>query len=212
MKTCEIEGCERPNLARQMCSMHYARWKRTGSATEMKRIVGGTVVDRLRHRTTYEGDCWVFNGPIIHRDRGDGNNYRGIRLANGGAYVSAHVASYSTLVRAIPDGHEVHHLCGTKACWRPAHLIAMTDEEHNRLHHLRKDGQCKRGHDMTKENSLLLTNGRIACKACAREATNRWKAEHRDQVRKSARESYHRSAARKKEERERKERAQQDDA
>lgn len=30
MKTCSIEGCDRPSLARSWCSMHYQRWKHTG--------------------------------------------------------------------------------------------------------------------------------------------------------------------------------------
>ena len=27
---CEIEGCEKPVLARRWCAMHYRRWERTG--------------------------------------------------------------------------------------------------------------------------------------------------------------------------------------
>jgi hypothetical protein len=170
MNTCEIEGCDSPNLARQMCSKHYARWRRTGSATEMKRIVGGTVVDRLRHRTIEKDGCWLFQGAVTHRDYGDGNNYRGIRLEGGGAYVAAHIAAYTNLVGPIPKGMEVHHLCEQKACWRPKHLVLLTDAEHNRIHHARQDGTCRNGHDMTPDNSYRRKDGYVECRSCVRES------------------------------------------
>jgi hypothetical protein len=33
-RTCSVEGCENPHLARGWCSMHYQRWTKTGSLDE----------------------------------------------------------------------------------------------------------------------------------------------------------------------------------
>lgn len=33
MKMCQMDGCEKVAVAREMCRMHYTRWQRTGDAT-----------------------------------------------------------------------------------------------------------------------------------------------------------------------------------
>jgi hypothetical protein len=34
-RTCTIEGCEKPHMARGWCAMHYLRWWRTGDPAEV---------------------------------------------------------------------------------------------------------------------------------------------------------------------------------
>ena len=36
IERCEIQGCTRPTLARNMCGMHYQRWSKTGDPGEAK--------------------------------------------------------------------------------------------------------------------------------------------------------------------------------
>lgn len=40
-KTCSIDGCERPHLARGWCKKHYYRWRRQGDPTTVLRVVDG---------------------------------------------------------------------------------------------------------------------------------------------------------------------------
>jgi hypothetical protein len=34
----------------------------------------------------------------------------------------------------IPEGFHVHHLCGRNDCTNPDHLIAVSEEDHRKLH------------------------------------------------------------------------------
>lgn len=38
MKLCQVEGCDRPLLAKSMCNMHYKRVARNGSTEKLERV------------------------------------------------------------------------------------------------------------------------------------------------------------------------------
>lgn len=61
-----------------------------------------------------------------------GRAYRGYGIRSDGK--AAHRAAYERAYGPIPAGLQVHHLCGRKLCMTPAHLVAMTAEEHLRVH------------------------------------------------------------------------------
>ena len=75
----------------------------------------------------YDG-CWLYTGARMKN--GYGSFYVGPRNAVSPVRL-AHRWSYEFHVGPIPEGHEVHHLCGTRHCVNPAHLTSMPRKDHN---------------------------------------------------------------------------------
>ena len=60
--------------------------------------------------------------------------YGQIGLPKTGHTVRAHRVAYELAVGPIPDGHEIHHRCRTRACCNPSHMEPMTRQAHMALH------------------------------------------------------------------------------
>jgi hypothetical protein len=171
MTICSVTDCDRTMHAHGYCGMHYARVVRNGDPLHVERLYGADLLDRLWHRTTVIGDCWVSDRGVLHFKRPDGRgDYRAIRV--GGKMTGVHVASFEYHNGPLADGMEVHHLCGTKACWRPEHLEALDDLTHRRAH-LRD--ACPKGHRYTPENTYITKNDTRVCRVCSREAKKRYR-------------------------------------
>ena len=125
-------------------------------------------------------DCW--NWPWCKTPAGYGQ----IRVDGRNDY--AHRVYYKRLRGAIPQGHQIDHLCRNRACCNPAHLEAVTERENQRRGlgwsgiNARKT-HCPRGHEYTTEN----TDGRPSrygrwCKACKRLSDKAYRTRKRDQA------------------------------
>lgn len=114
--------------------------------------------------------CWPWSA-------GQSGGY-GIYSA-GGKRMTAHRFAYTFAVGPIPEGHHVHHslgVCTTTLCCNPAHLEAVTPQEHARLHaQAARPARvtCKHGHTWTEENTYLAPNGSRVCRECRRAAGRR---------------------------------------
>jgi HNH endonuclease len=66
----------------------------------------------------YVTPCWIWRSTSqkYPRSRADARPYRD---------------SYETFIGSIPEGMEIHHLCGQTHCVNPKHLEAVTRAEHN---------------------------------------------------------------------------------
>lgn len=76
-------------------------------------------------RKTSQSGCWNWVG---HLHDGYG------RFSVEGELMLAHRFIYEMSNGPIPSGHVVHHQCHNRACVNPAHLEAMSPEDHNALH------------------------------------------------------------------------------
>jgi len=72
-------------------------------------------------RIDTSGTCWQWTGSI--NAKGYGFFYLGAEKT------SAHRWFYELIVGPIPDGLVIDHLCRNRACVRPTHLEAVTNEE-----------------------------------------------------------------------------------
>jgi hypothetical protein len=48
--------------------------------------------------------------------------------------VLAHRHYFEAEYGPVPEGLEIHHICGEKTCVRPDHMVAVTHRQHMRIH------------------------------------------------------------------------------
>ena len=93
-----------------------------------RRRGGATGQVGRRRRTPYEvrDGCWVW---LLAKNVGG----YGL-VARGGRTRIAHRWYYEQEHGPVPEGYELHHVCGRRDCVNPAHVRAVTRLEHVRIH------------------------------------------------------------------------------
>lgn len=81
--------------------------------------------ERMQNKIAIVGDCWEWTGSRNPKGYGSVTNGKG-------ASMLAHRKAYTIANGKIPAGFEVDHLCENEPCVNPAHLEAVTPEEHRR--------------------------------------------------------------------------------
>lgn len=130
--------------------------------------------------------CWLW----LAAKNAKGYGYFMHATADGRRAGLAHRFAYTALVGPIPDGMTLDHLCETKACVNPAHLVPATAVA-NAMRSGMNVGRvnmakthCPRGHEYTPENTKRIASRPNAryCRACHRAdcASERTKALRRE--------------------------------
>jgi hypothetical protein len=73
----------------------------------------------------------------------------------------------------VPEGKELHHMCGNRACAEMSHVQVVTHREHMLLGNLltsknAKQTHCPQGHEYTEENTYVDSKRRRHCRTCHR--------------------------------------------
>jgi hypothetical protein len=123
-----------------------------------------------------ETDCWEWTAGHA------GNGYGMFRIW--GRNIGAHRVAYILVTGPVPDGLELDHLCRNRGCVNPAHLEAVTHAENSARSPVtaqavnRRKTHCKRGHEFTPENTLILSGKYRSCRACAKRRSEEWGRTH----------------------------------
>lgn len=133
----------------------------------------GTLLERFERSYIPEPNsgCWLWTAAQC---RGYG------LITKNGKYRQAHRVSYELHKGPIPPGLVIDHLCRTHACVNPDHLEPVTVGENIRRgdNHYRHKTHCWRGHEFTQSNTLILSTGSRACRACAKMRADAWRIKH----------------------------------
>lgn len=62
-RTCSIEGCGRPHVAKDMCDPHYRLWRKNGVVPEALIRTMDPYQRFWEYVDKEEGGCWIWTGP-----------------------------------------------------------------------------------------------------------------------------------------------------
>lgn len=163
MKTCTIDGCDRPHKARGWCHKHYMHWHTYGVAEAPQPTIGERLAARSAPATT------LHNGTACIEWRGTRTpgGYGQMSVDNRHQYV--HRLAWELTHGPIPSGLQIDHLCRNRACLNPDHLEPVTGEENTRRAAAAVEA-CPQGHPYDEVNTYVHpTKGYRQCRTCDRE-------------------------------------------
>lgn len=110
--------------------------------------------------------CWLWTGTLNTQGYG--------RFHINGKRPMAHKYVFEALVKKVPEGLSLDHLCRVRCCVNPQHLEPVTTRENimrgeNKVAALAGRTHCNRGHEFTAENtSVRKHRGKTyrGCKKC----------------------------------------------
>ena len=170
-RECSVEGCEKPFRRNDLCDMHSARLRKTGSVgTAQPSAIYGTVRERLiAHRAIDpSAGCWNWTASTDPRGYGE--------IGIAGRRKLVHRIAYEEFLGEIPAGLTLDHLCRNRACFNPDHLEPVElSENSRRAAPYRRRAECHRGHPLSGDNLYVSPSGIRHCRTCRRE----YKKSHR---------------------------------
>ena len=134
MKTCSINGCEKPPRARSWCAMHWQRWRKHGDP-----LGGNTKYTDPEEAFLARTEPLVWSSCVVWTGSLNSDGYGELRV--NGRMVRAHRYAWEREHGPIPDGREVDHKCYERSCVNVDHLRLATHAENTwNLSGVRKNG------------------------------------------------------------------------
>lgn len=148
-EVCKAPGCSRKVYAKELCTKHYQRLKKTGSYLDedLKNDSQLSVKERLEKNGIVKE-----NGCIEWAKQKDTDGYGRISINNYPHMV--HRVSYELYIGPIPPGVLVCHSCDNPSCFNPEHLFLGSCAEN--LKDMVLKGRKPRGEKV--HNSKLTEN------------------------------------------------------
>lgn len=96
------------------------------------------------YRIDPDTGCWNWTGAKVRGGYGGHGSGR------------AHRVAWELLVGAIPEGHDLHHLCGNRLCVNPEHLEPRLPREHRGRNGKLSEHQLDRILELIREGRELV--------------------------------------------------------
>lgn len=115
--------------------------------------------------------CHIWTGSVM-----PSTGYGQYRTVETNLY--AHRMAYELLVGPIPEGLEIHHVCGVRRCVNVQHLVTLTKHEHWRISDSpsakrARQTHCQHGHEFDAKNTYVTARGHRRCRRCAADSEAR---------------------------------------
>ena len=156
--------CDRPTIARNLCTMHYQRWRKDNRDAMRDNGRGVAAIDRLLSRCIEVDGCWVYQWPT------DSSGY--VRIRSGAGKAFGHRIAWEHFIGPWPEGLTFDHLCRNTSCVNPWHGEAVPLEVNASRNNNSIKTHCPQGHPLSGDNLRFASNGygRV-CRICRAESS-----------------------------------------